>query len=234
MLQGVAVVFIATVIRNFHLHSCYSQYVVYVEKITYCSMAIHEFVIDISYPVQAFIIDSTLVPQMDPSGTSQRCSMIYHSISLLIVVSADSIDCAVTVVIKVQFMGWQSLHGSYYEGSPLEACETEERTELLSYLRQWLLVLFSVTIANSPLLPHHQTIEHSADCYLHYSKIAISFFESNTTIEGWIAVGSVPSSHSATSFIGHLHLPLNNTHSHLCCLWSIAFFKETLIWKQPG
>lgn len=51
MLQGVAVVFIATVIRNFHLHSYYSQYVVYVEKITYCSMAIHEFVIDISYPV---------------------------------------------------------------------------------------------------------------------------------------------------------------------------------------
>jgi hypothetical protein len=60
MLPDVAVVFVAAV-RNFHFHWCYSQFIVCEEKITYWSMAIDEVVIDISYPDQAFIKDSSLV-----------------------------------------------------------------------------------------------------------------------------------------------------------------------------
>jgi hypothetical protein len=53
-------------------------------------------------------------------------------------------------------MGWLSLHGSCSEGSPLEVCEIEGQTELLSYQAQWLLVLFSAIIAKSLLLPRHR------------------------------------------------------------------------------
>jgi hypothetical protein len=102
MLLGVtiAVGFIA-VMRNLYLHLCYSQCVVCGEKITYYSKAIHDVVIDISYPEKGSIRDSNQVLLMDPSGTSQRYSMKYRSISLLIAVSTDSIDCAAAVVIKV-------------------------------------------------------------------------------------------------------------------------------------
>ena len=51
MLPGVTVPFTAKVKRNFHLHLSYSQSVACGEKITYCSRAIHDVVIDISYLV---------------------------------------------------------------------------------------------------------------------------------------------------------------------------------------
>lgn len=89
------------VMGNCYLHLCYSQCAVCGEKITYYSKAIHDVVIDISYPEKGSIRDSNQVLLMDPSGTSQRYSMKYRSISLLIAVSADSIDCAAAVVIKV-------------------------------------------------------------------------------------------------------------------------------------
>jgi hypothetical protein len=54
MLPGVTVPFTAKVKRNFHLHLCYSQFVVCGERITYWSRAIHDVVIDISYPEKAF------------------------------------------------------------------------------------------------------------------------------------------------------------------------------------
>ncbi len=59
MLPGVTVPFTAKIKRNFHLHLCYSQFAICVERITYWSRAIHDVVIDISYPERAFI-DSTL------------------------------------------------------------------------------------------------------------------------------------------------------------------------------
>lgn len=49
MLPGVTEVFIAAARRNFQLHLSYSQSVACGEKITYCSRAIHDVVIDISY-----------------------------------------------------------------------------------------------------------------------------------------------------------------------------------------
>ncbi len=60
MLPGVTVESIAVAVRNFHLHLCYSQFAVCGERITYWSRAIHDVVIDISYPKRAFK-DSTLV-----------------------------------------------------------------------------------------------------------------------------------------------------------------------------
>jgi hypothetical protein len=103
MLLGVSIAIAVGlfVMGNCYLHLCYSQYAVCGEKITYCSRAIHDVVIDISYPEKASIRDSNQVLLMDPSDTSQRYSMKYRSISLLITVSADSIDCAAAVVIKV-------------------------------------------------------------------------------------------------------------------------------------
>ena len=49
MLPGVTVVFIVAAMKNFHLHLSYSQSVACGVKITYCSRAIHDVVIDISY-----------------------------------------------------------------------------------------------------------------------------------------------------------------------------------------
>jgi hypothetical protein len=51
MLLGVTIAAeVIAVMRNLYLHLCYSQYAVCGEKITYYSKAIHDAVIDISYP----------------------------------------------------------------------------------------------------------------------------------------------------------------------------------------
>lgn len=143
--------------------------------------------------------------------------MIFRSTDWLTAVSVDSRYFVTVVIIKEWSKGWWSWRAPYFAGSPLEAFETTGQIALLGYPGLWLLACFSINIASFLPLQHRQTIAHSADCYLHCSKIVCSHYSKTAIITTEMSL--ILSSHFAivSSIAIHFHHLQSNIHSHRCC-----------------
>ena len=141
-MQEVVTKVLIAAIENFRLRSYYNQYAICEEKTTCYFKAIHVDATDIGYPNVVLIGDLTLELSKGLLDISQLYSMKFHSTSLLIKASADSIDFSVAIAVKDQSKGWWNLHESCFKDSLLAACEIKEQIVPLSYQEHGPLVYF--------------------------------------------------------------------------------------------